>query len=63
MMPIIGVFKCLNVFLKLSLDMSISMQRVVLSDLGMRHCVCGTLNHKVGSADKKTAQLNNIHED
>ena len=30
---------------------------------GMRHCVCGTLNHEEGSADDKTAQLNNIHED
>ena len=29
----------------------------------MRHCVCGTLNHEEGSADDKTAQLNNIHED
>jgi len=31
--------------------------------IGMRHCVCGTLNHEEGSADDKTAQLNNIHED
>ena len=29
----------------------------------MRHCVCGTLNHEEGSADDKTGQLNNIHED
>jgi hypothetical protein len=52
MMPIIGVCKCINVFLKLSLVY-----------LGMRHFVCGTLNHKEGSADNKIAQLNNIHED
>ena len=30
---------------------------------GLRHCVCGTLNHEEGSANDKSAQLNNIHED
>lgn len=33
------------------------------SSIRLRHCVCGTLNHEEGSADDKSAQLNNIHED
>jgi len=33
------------------------------SSIGLRHCVCGTLNHEEGSANDKSAQLNNIHED
>jgi len=33
------------------------------SSIGLRQCVCGTLNHEEGSADDKSAQLNNIHED